>query len=39
MELQIELLFSLAVIAALYGSVGHGGVYHFRFLRLTVLSG
>jgi len=34
MELQIELLFSLAVIAALYGSVGHGGASGY----LAVLS-
>ena len=34
MELQIGLLFSLAVIAALYGSVGHGGASGY----LAVLS-
>jgi hypothetical protein len=34
MDLQIELLFSLAVIAALYGSVGHGGASGY----LAVLS-
>ena len=34
MDLQFELLFSLAVIAALYGSVGHGGASGY----LAVLS-
>ena len=39
MELQIGLLFSLAVIAALYGSVGHGGASgYLAILSLSIFA-
>ena len=39
MELQIGLLFSLAVIAVLYGSVGHGGASgYLAILSLSIFA-